>query len=172
MARLKDILQLLPLQRCICQPAVKLPNEPRALMQVVLLSAQLARIKAPLAYTTQHTHQAPLKDSETLYRYHVMSAIKYRPLSPETKQIRTLTLCAGKVDNPIRCALQNVSLDEQPAYTALSYTWGDATITAPIEVDGAQFDATVNLERALRHLRKVEGNYILWVDAGESSENM
>jgi hypothetical protein len=94
-------------------------------------------------------------------------SIVYVPLSNEKKQIRTLMLCSGKVHDSIRCALRIVSLKEQPAYEALSYTWGDANSTTLIEVDGARFDATVNLERALRHLRKTDGDLTLWVDAGE-----
>jgi hypothetical protein len=95
--------------------------------------------------------------------------IVYAPLSSEEKQIRTLTLRAGKVHEAIRCSLNIVSLVGKPAYEALSYTWGDAKHTAPIEVDGACFDATVNLERALRHLRKPDGDITLWADAGEYS---
>jgi hypothetical protein len=93
--------------------------------------------------------------------------IHYEPLLPEKKHIRTLLLHRGNVHDPIRCALLVMSLEQQPAYEALSYTWGDASDTAPIEVDGACFDATVNLERALRHLREVDHDLTLWVDAGE-----
>jgi hypothetical protein len=96
-----------------------------------------------------------------------MTSIVYVPLSTGKKQIRTLLLCSGEIRDPIRCALRIVNLDEQPAYEALSYTWGDTNSTAPIEVDGGLFDATVNLERALRHLRKADGDLTLWVDAGE-----
>jgi hypothetical protein len=95
------------------------------------------------------------------------SRIHYEPLLPEKKNIRTLILHGGKVHDPIRCALLVVSLEQQPTYEALSYTWGDASDTAPIEVDGARFHATVNLERALRHFREVDHDLILWVDAGE-----
>jgi hypothetical protein len=96
-----------------------------------------------------------------------MASIIYVPLSTEEKQIRTLTLCSSKINDPIRCALRIVSLEEQPAYEALSYTWGDANSTVLIEVDGTRFDATVNLERALRHLRKADGDLTLWVDVGK-----
>jgi hypothetical protein len=58
-----------------------------------------------------------------------MTSIVYVPLPTEKKQIRTLMLYSGKIHDPIRCALRIVSLDEQPAYEALSYTWGDADST-------------------------------------------
>jgi hypothetical protein len=95
--------------------------------------------------------------------------IKYQPLSTDEKQIRTLILRAGKVADPIQCALHIVSLADEPYYEALSYTWGDASVTEPIEVEGVLFNATRNLERALRHLRDTNSDLTLWVDAGEST---
>lgn len=92
--------------------------------------------------------------------------IDYQPLSPDEEQIRALILHAGKVADPIKCSLRMISLEDSPAYEALSYTWGDVNVTRSIEVEGAIFDATVNLERALRHLRDVAHDQTLWVDAG------
>jgi len=37
-------------------------------------------------------------------------------------------------------------------YDALSYTWGDPTVTKPIEVEGITIQVTTNLERALRYV--------------------
>lgn len=95
------------------------------------------------------------------------SSITYAPLSSETKQIRTLTLRAGEAHDPVRCSLHLASLEEQPIYEALSYTWGDATYTVPIEVDGVRFNATENLTQALRHIREAGRELTLWVDSGE-----
>lgn len=92
--------------------------------------------------------------------------IQFQPLSSTNPQIRTLTLHPGKPSDPIKCSLHVASLAETPSYEALSYTWGDVSVTRPIEVDGTQFNATVNLERALRHLRDAESDLTLWVDAG------
>lgn len=92
--------------------------------------------------------------------------INYQPLSPSSPQIRTLILHPGKPTDPIQCSLHVISLADSLSYEALSYTWGDVSITRPIEVDGTQFKATVNLERALRHLRDVSSDLTLWVDAG------
>lgn len=121
-----------------------------------LASGLAALVNEPSKKTTKNEQR---KISKT-------STVDYAPLSSEKKQIRTLTLHAGKVHNALRCALRIVSLEEQPAYEALSYTWGDAMYTAPIVVDGVRFDATVNLERALRHLRQDDCDLALWVDAG------
>lgn len=92
--------------------------------------------------------------------------IDYHALSSEEEQIRALVLYAGKVHEPIRCTLRVLSLAEEPSYDALSYVWGDASVTKPIRVEGVRFNATVNLERALRHLRNASDDLTLWVDAG------
>jgi uncharacterized protein involved in exopolysaccharide biosynthesis len=39
-------------------------------------------------------------------------------------------------------------------YIALSYEWGDASITNPIVVDDIEVQVTTNLESALRELRR------------------
>jgi hypothetical protein len=93
--------------------------------------------------------------------------IEYQPLSSEQKQIRTIILYAGKVRDPIRCDLRIVSLADNPPYEALSYTWGDASVTEPIDIGGVDIKATVDLERALRLLRVADSDLTLWVDAGE-----
>lgn len=92
--------------------------------------------------------------------------INYYTLSSDEGQIRTLILHPGKVQEPIQCSLRIVSLIEEPSYDALSYVWGDASVTKPIEVEGVQFKAPANLERALRHLRDTSDDLTLWVDAG------
>ena len=93
--------------------------------------------------------------------------IDYHHLSSREEQIRALILHAGNFHESIRCSLRIVSLAEEPSYDALSYVWGDASVTKPIQVEGVHFDATVNLERALRHLRATSDDLTLWVDAGE-----
>ena len=47
----------------------------------------------------------------------------------------------------------------------LSYTWGDRNNTAPIVVNGCRFNVTVNLERALRYLRRPDAKRPLLIDA-------
>lgn len=93
--------------------------------------------------------------------------VNYHPLSSNEEQIRTLILHAGKIHEPIRCSLRIVSLVEEPSYDALSYVWGDARVTKPIQVEGVWFNATMNLEHALRHLRATSDDLTLWVDAGD-----
>ncbi|KAG0646461.1 Heterokaryon incompatibility protein [Hyphodiscus hymeniophilus] len=52
-----------------------------------------------------------------------------------------------------------------PAYKALSYAWGSPNVKRPILVNGCQHLVTVNLESALRRLRRIDIDITLWVDA-------
>jgi len=61
--------------------------------------------------------------------------------------------------------LQIVDLSKPPAFEALSYVWGDSSITIPIIVDGDTFQATANLNAALRALRRPQSPRLMWVDA-------
>jgi hypothetical protein len=87
----------------------------------------------------------------------------HRPLRGD--EIRLLKLLPGSFNDPIICYLEHESLASAPRYDALSYTWGDATRTSPIMLDGVQYPITTNLEAALRHVRHPEGILSLWADA-------
>jgi hypothetical protein len=91
----------------------------------------------------------------------------HSPLDPQNPQIRLLALHPGAFEDPVFCQLNIYSLEEQPVYEALSYVWGDAATTLPIYVGSQRkrFEATTNLECALRHLRYQDRGRILWVDA-------
>lgn len=73
---------------------------------------------------------------------------------------------------PVRCSIECVSLDEDPRYVALSYTWGDPRHKVPILVEDARFMVTQSLNQALRHVlmtAQVEGQEAesckIWSDA-------
>lgn len=67
---------------------------------------------------------------------------------------------------PVCCTIQHVSLEDKPAYAALSYTWGDANRMRRlvVEEDGRSFElrVTENLDSALRHIA-INGEF--WIDA-------
>ncbi|KAH7370781.1 heterokaryon incompatibility protein-domain-containing protein [Rhexocercosporidium sp. MPI-PUGE-AT-0058] len=89
-------------------------------------------------------------------------------LSSSKKEIRILHLLpALNWEDGIQCRLSVVCLsnDDRLQYQALSYVWGDARITIPIDVNGFRFDATKNLVEALRALRLQSEERILWIDA-------
>ncbi|KAF2641098.1 hypothetical protein P280DRAFT_378797, partial [Massarina eburnea CBS 473.64] len=72
----------------------------------------------------------------------------YYSLDPARKEIRLLEIITTKPK--IVCKLQAVSLLETPAYSALSYVWGDASRTERIVVNGKSITITVSLARAIR----------------------
>lgn len=80
-------------------------------------------------------------------------------------EIRILEVLSGKHEDDMRCVLRSVDLPSLPSYEAVSYVWGDPSITKPIDINGAAFNVTVNLEAALRHIRKPDASRLLWVDA-------
>ena len=67
----------------------------------------------------------------------------------------------------VSCSLEVMMLDPEPsrAFTALSYVWGDASVTEDIAVNGVSFAVTSNLASALRQIRKSYGEALLWADA-------
>jgi hypothetical protein len=116
----------------------------------------------------------------------------YEPINPYNMSgIWTRILViepAGYWDEPISCVLRPLEIiepnhdDQTPddesfwlegdprtsrisCYSALSYVWGDATVTKEIVVNGQNLKVTTNLESALRHLRKLDRALVLWADA-------
>ncbi|KIN02564.1 hypothetical protein OIDMADRAFT_160053 [Oidiodendron maius Zn] len=114
-----------------------------------------------------------------------MSQFEYRTLTPHQKRVRLVHVlpenqssslsasanwnqCDPHPFDPktlVSCTISHVSLDDKPTYTALSYSWGDPSLTSPIIVDGSLIRVTRNLESALRHLRLPDQTILLWVDA-------
>ena len=89
----------------------------------------------------------------------------YQVLDAEQRQIRVLTLLPGNWHDPISCELEVVSLNDDPAYFALSYVWGDPKATLPIFLHKHALQVTSNLENALRRLRGPTKPMVIWIDA-------
>ena len=94
------------------------------------------------------------------------------PLNPK-KQIRLLTLLPAtqcspedldQSASPISTLLESVNWTDKPLYTAVSYTWGDATRLETILVNGQALEITVNLHEVLRQLQ-TDKPVRLWADA-------
>ncbi|KAE9362593.1 HET-domain-containing protein [Stipitochalara longipes BDJ] len=101
----------------------------------------------------------------------------HAPLNSHRHQLRFLILHRGQEDEPIYCSLNSCLISKQEPYEALSYVWGDATITTPIYIGPLHktFHVTTNLACALSHLRFQDKDRTLWVDAlcinqGDDSE--
>ncbi|KAH7087430.1 heterokaryon incompatibility protein-domain-containing protein [Paraphoma chrysanthemicola] len=91
------------------------------------------------------------------------STTKYRMVT--IGDIRILELLPGSFADPIVCRLRIAALEDAPAYDALSYMWGDASLTGEITLDGEVFPVTSSLENALRHVRHNDSVLYLWADA-------
>jgi hypothetical protein len=101
----------------------------------------------------------PSTKSAEFYRRHV--------LLPEMREIRILVLHPGLQGTAIEISVYRLDLDDPDRwrYAALSYTWGDPTITKQILVEGESFNVTTNLFGALQHVRSTEEAITIWVDA-------
>jgi hypothetical protein len=89
-----------------------------------------------------------------------------RYLDPARHQIRILRLLPGTHHDPIKCTLWTADLDNAPDYEALFYTWGDLNGSrSAIHMDEHAVDITLNLEAALRRLRRETEHRDLRVDA-------
>ncbi|KAF2673990.1 hypothetical protein BT63DRAFT_476429 [Microthyrium microscopicum] len=88
-----------------------------------------------------------------------------RPFQNAQHEIRILHLQPGEWSEPIVTKLETISSPYDVPYEALSYTWGSATDTKPITVDGSEYHVTRNLEAALRHLRLTDETRKLWCDS-------
>jgi hypothetical protein len=90
-------------------------------------------------------------------------------LNHEAREFRLLKLLKllpySSFDDDVRCDVFHSSLDNHPPYEALSYAWGDPSITANIQCNAAPYAVTISLATALRYLRAKDGERIMWVDA-------
>ncbi|KAM7183351.1 Heterokaryon incompatibility protein (HET) domain containing protein [Naviculisporaceae sp. PSN 640] len=90
----------------------------------------------------------------------------YHPLQKNSRQIRVAILLPGPWREVVRCELKVVDLsDESTQYEAISYCWGDEKVTTPIIIDEREVPVTVNLNDALKRLRKRDQGRTVWADA-------
>jgi hypothetical protein len=72
----------------------------------------------------------------------------YEPLEHPDNSIRLIEILS--VSPQINCQLKTFSIENPPAFTALSYVWGDASIKEAIIIDGKVLEVTQNLAGAIR----------------------
>ncbi|KAF7551892.1 hypothetical protein G7Z17_g4709 [Cylindrodendrum hubeiense] len=90
---------------------------------------------------------------------------QHQPLDPEKRQIRLFELSPGKPGSRISGKLIHVSLNDNPRFEALSYTWGLPQPTYIVSIDeGSPFSVRRNLRKALDALRRPDNPRLLWVD--------
>lgn len=90
---------------------------------------------------------------------------RYEPLINPTADIRVVSIEPGPRSSPITCRIEHVSLDDDPTYSALSYTWGERSDRETVSIDGYDHLVTRNLYNALKALRDETATRTLWVDA-------
>lgn len=88
----------------------------------------------------------------------------YQPITQD-KEIRLLALEPGAAGDELKCHLINVQLSWRTTYEALSYCWGDPTVTRQLNCSGQIVDVTTSLHDALSDLRHPTCKRLLWVDA-------
>ncbi|VUC30276.1 unnamed protein product [Clonostachys rosea] len=100
------------------------------------------------------------------------SSSTYSSLNPNASEIRLINILPTLDEGGrVQCKILHVSLDSQAVgYTALSYVWGDPSITKEIIIEGAIFNATANLASALQFMqgslpRLPDGSCLVWADA-------
>ncbi|UKZ77998.1 hypothetical protein TrVFT333_005732 [Trichoderma virens FT-333] len=87
---------------------------------------------------------------------------------PSESWTRVLVLDPGEFADPITCTLQLYNTDQHDSgepYEAISYVWGDPTITCSIHVNGVIMRITRNLFTALQQLRSKDTPKRFWTDA-------
>jgi len=90
----------------------------------------------------------------------------YESLDMFSDEIRLLTLQPAEVSEPIRASIATMHRsDPGLKYEALSYMWGDCTVTGPIFLNGEEKRVGLNLWHALRQLRHQRKIRVLWIDA-------
>lgn len=93
----------------------------------------------------------------------------YRRLDSTKNEIRLLNILPvrevdGK-EHGVECNLSVTSLDDAPAYRALSYAWGDQTRPEEIFLDGHPLKVGPNLCLALWQLQSYSRVEVFWIDA-------
>ncbi|OCK77433.1 HET-domain-containing protein [Lepidopterella palustris CBS 459.81] len=89
---------------------------------------------------------------------------QYKAL-PSGRHIRLLVLHPSLHSQELSCNLILTTLEDGPAFEALSYVWGVPEPRSQIRCEGAVAEIGPSLYSALMHLRHRIRNRILWVDA-------
>jgi hypothetical protein len=112
-----------------------------------------------------HLHLSVKSCRQPTKSYQMPTNYKYLSLNPTLGEFRVLTLQPGSGTASIQCLIQTTSITTPTSYEALSYCWGDSSVTEDIELEGLRFAVTTNLFAALHSLRLEHSPRTLWIDA-------
>jgi hypothetical protein len=90
---------------------------------------------------------------------------EYQDLTLGSGEFRVLDLQPGSEADIIQCLIRTTSVSSSTSFEALSYCWGDQSITKDILVEGYRFPVTTNLYAALHSLRSEIWARPMWIDA-------
>lgn len=79
--------------------------------------------------------------------------------------IRLVSLLGMTEDGLISIAIKQYNLQDQMAYTALSYCWGDATVQRPIVINQRMVSIGQNLWDFLEEMTSTRSSASYWIDA-------
>lgn len=91
-----------------------------------------------------------------------MEPCQHQPL-PSPTSIRLIKFKPSEQSDDISCSFVIADTQDPPEYFAISYVWGKATDTVPINVDGEEVRVTINLREALQVFSTTSA--LVWADA-------
>lgn len=96
--------------------------------------------------------------------------IQYTPLAETKSEIRLLIVYPGTFESTNCCKLTHAYLNEDPSYMALSYCWSktkevNESSKAEIFLKNRAIKVTKSAETALRYLRNLKEDVVVWIDA-------
>jgi hypothetical protein len=80
-----------------------------------------------------------------------MEIYQYAPLSTKMS-IRLLSIEPGNPEESLYCSIQEVSLNDNPSYLELSYTWGDLHDRCTIYIEDPSVDEEDDIEYKHRRI--------------------
>jgi Heterokaryon incompatibility protein (HET) len=92
------------------------------------------------------------------------SANLYKALNPNNDDFRLIEILPGQILDRVKCRIIQPPETFGVKYECISYRAGDPTEILEIEVDGHPFNAFASLGAALRKLRQLDRNRIVWAD--------
>jgi hypothetical protein len=114
----------------------------------------------PTAYLPSYAHAFTEMSS-------TQSIPLYEPLPDALTHIRLLEVLQGTIGQHVVCAMSVWPLDTAPPYDAISYTWGDPTLTVPVTINDTKLSVRQNCEYVMQQwfTTKTSVTKYIWVDA-------
>lgn len=157
---------------CACKMRPLIEQIKWAVRKEKALPATLAPMdhRDPTSAPTSAPTTAPTTDTPFLIPFPAAGEFQYSPLffcSENLRcQIRLVKVLPGDYADPMCCTIfkETLGLAE---YEALSYTWGDPKDRRAIRLNGHSqaISITANCEAALRRLRYLDRERVVWIDA-------